>query len=1203
MPRKDFVAHLNEAKLFHTQLGDADRNHVISSVRAGDDDGMVVFRFKKLFAITVWIQELGDYPSRATGIMYVEDETTQEAKEASSVLQTLQVEGLSVMGIIHLVATRLCAHFRLPTPAWPVIPSVTEATNCPAKRPGGSSSTLFPPSVKRSLSSARTPSSNADEEDEDEDDDDEIGFSDIEDSSTPRGPHVADVRRRLCRDLGAMQANLPRGARVGVLWIRAEDDFIVYCSIRVSACVRDGLLSKDQANAWNLELGSYFVMLIKFEETYIGFGKKGGEHTILGAEPDGTRSIPMPKPQFKVLVAGSPVVSAIEAYSAFRIASANKGSLQDLSGGGGGGRDTAASASGDLRDFLLSKTLADLMTSRFVLLLSYRLKHPVAWAGAEMIFDKRHSIAGEPGDPTFFNSPSAEQMQLDYNLCEKADGEELKHVAHHCQQLQSEGYTLIDPARDREEYVNVPLLAMQYALRRIHLAAKFCLVCHRKPKVDLEALRPFVCDRVLCTYQYMQVGLGPNIEEEILHNPNVVDLLVSLAYAADRSMLPFPYGVGCNVSKLYGNAYGEVTAWSGTEVYGTDTKWLTAPASKDEKKSEPQIGDVMEIRYKNQSFRSKVALIHDDLHLSLENPVGSPLPSSIRGMCLPFWLHRNEYVGFSLDPDESKKKNEGALIRPLLEKMPSIRTLQNELRKMKGLELLPEEEEEENPDDIANVDEEVEEEEKIDERLLPPQATAGPIFYATRSTELSLRPVMDLIDPLLYPFLRWLICSNRGYMRELKDDREKIVGIEKEYVQFQLVLGSPEKEERFVKERAKEAPDHGLNLTISLGYSQMGGGAAYWPKSRLKVQTCISVNEIVNSPDKFQSKNPYLVVQHVDWVQTRYFLVRSGTAGYHTFRSDPVAISARDNEDLRYIPADLRYPIANGSTVVRIPSSVATNARLASELHEEEPELGKDPLLVTLEEEEREEAAGEVDRMDEDEKEDSEDGYDDDGDYGFVDPRKASSKATAPQLVQEQEIDFSMPPPSYATTSASRALQKELSRLVRLQQTTDVRERGWEIDFEGLLNLYQWTIRLVNFDESLPLATDMMRKGIYAEGVTLECRFGPDYPLSPPYLRVIKPRFLQFINGGGGHVTAGGSICMDLLTSSGWLPTYALDATLLQVRMALTSLDPKPARLDHGERWREPYTAREAIDAFVRVARAHNWEVPRGWETYFSASG
>ncbi|CAG8811467.1 840_t:CDS:2, partial [Racocetra persica] len=125
------------------------------------------------------------------------------------------------------------------------------------------------------------------------------------------------------------------------------------------------------------------------------------------------------------------------------------------------------------------------------------------------------------------------------------------------------------------------------------------------------------------------------------------------------------------------------------------------------------------------------------------------------------------------------------------------------------------------------------------------------------------------------------------------------------------------------------------------------------------------------------------------------------------------------------------------------------------------------------------------------------------------------------------------------------------------------------------------------FDPTLPLAQDMARNKV--KTIDLEVRFAPDYPFVPP------PRLLRFMDGGGGHVTAGGSICMDLLTlgnalERGWSSVYTMEAVLLQVKMALSSLDPKPARLDR--HWNSEYTPGEAIDSFIRVANNHNWTIP-----------
>ncbi|KAJ3044396.1 hypothetical protein HDV00_002288 [Rhizophlyctis rosea] len=195
-----------------------------------------------------------------------------------------------------------------------------------------------------------------------------------------------------------------------------------------------------------------------------------------------------------------------------------------------------------------------------------------------------------------------------------------------------------------------------------------------------------------------------------------------------------------------------------------------------------------------------------------------------------------------------------------------------------------------------------------------------------------------------------------------------------------------------------------------------------------------------------------------------------------------------------------------------------------------------------------------------------------------------------------------LPPPTYATRTATKALYKALREVLDYQVQTRKRERGWVLDVEEMGNLYQWTVRLTDLDESLPLQKDLRTKGpaVAERGITLEVRFGPDFPSTPPYIRVVTPRLLQFINGGGGHVTAGGSVCLNILTTTGWKKSYSLPSIFLEVRLAITSTDPRPARLDTHRGWDKPYTAQEAMQAFVRVARDHGWGVPRGWQGHFA---
>jgi len=76
-------------------------------------------------------------------------------------------------------------------------------------------------------------------------------------------------------------------------------------------------------------------------------------------------------------------------------------------------------------------------------------------------------------------------------------------------------------------------------------------------------------------------------------------------------------------------------------------------------------------------------------------------------------------------------------------------------------------------------------------------------------------------------------------------------------------------------------------------------------------------------------------------------------------------------------------------------------------------------------------------------------------------------------------------------------------------------------------------------------------------------KFPKDYPMNPPFVRVIRPRF-KFLTGSysnmlvlsilytlacayknlsasTGHITIGGSICMQMLTRSGWSPSNDIE--------------------------------------------------------------
>ena len=70
---------------------------------------------------------------------------------------------------------------------------------------------------------------------------------------------------------------------------------------------------------------------------------------------------------------------------------------------------------------------------------------------------------------------------------------------------------------------------------------------------------------------------------------------------------------------------------------------------------------------------------------------------------------------------------------------------------------------------------------------------------------------------------------------------------------------------------------------------------------------------------------------------------------------------------------------------------------------------------------------------------------------------------------------------------------------------------------------------------------------------------------------------------------------MDVLTMKGWKKDIRVEQILMIVHLALSSLDPVPARLVGTHE----YSVQEAVTAYIRVARTHGWQVPQNWNTLF----
>jgi ubiquitin-conjugating enzyme E2 Q len=418
---------------------------------------------------------------------------------------------------------------------------------------------------------------------------------------------------------------------------------------------------------------------------------------------------------------------------------------------------------------------------------------------------------------------------------------------------------------------------------------------------------------------------------------------------------------------------------------------------------------------------------------------------------------------------------------------------------------------------------------------------------------------------------------------------------------------------------------HALDVNTSLGYAQVGSGMT-WPNSELKIQQALALNEIVNAPKEFTSSTPHLVVAQLDWIQTRYLFVKTrqdyaanpqaekSTKPHDFLQQDP-KMTPRGTTDSLIIPihaiSGSRRPKPKATSVWHPENSLSrhtdrlqNNKRLkATSGSQYDPiEIDDDDdaaSIATLQEDRDIFEDQDVYRSQQDSLPTPNSVSGDKGKSklgGFV-SKMFGSKGSAKPLTDyvPGTLDYSKLPmlqmPAWATSSATKRLMKDFKDLIAVQNTTPPHELGWHIDEDKVDNIYQWIVELHSFDPTLPLAQDMKKKDV--KSIVLELRFGKDYPMSPPFVRVIRPRFLGFQQGGGGHVTAGGAMCMQLLTNDGWSAVSSIESVLLQVRMAISSLEPKPARLEH--HGRVDYGVGEAVEAYIRACNVHGWTVPTGF--------
>lgn len=341
--------------------------------------------------------------------------------------------------------------------------------------------------------------------DEDEDESEEYEYDDFDDdnradskaftSATYKlAPEKAStLNKRIRSDLRAAKF---AGFSVGILsGMKAESvSSLLSLSIRVSKLG----LSEEAMQAWDLEPQQYIVLLIRYSSGY---------KTFNAVTSEATKSLEV---SFRIGISNRYKPTTLQALAAFTDATkdSNKSLDSDLVD------DLFSEPAKDPAGFFnmfISSSLNEFINGKFIDLLKIRNSIGLGWDGAKKYLrDRQGRLAAE-----------ADHLPADYY---KEDTRKQNAVPESIASDHLQDY--------KHDKLSFPLIAIQFALLNLVRCTDFCLVCHDTIEESFEALKPYVCSKPLCLYQYMSLGFGPSVEHEILTQPYVVDLLASFCYAS-----------------------------------------------------------------------------------------------------------------------------------------------------------------------------------------------------------------------------------------------------------------------------------------------------------------------------------------------------------------------------------------------------------------------------------------------------------------------------------------------------------------------------------------------------------------------------------------------------------------------------------------------------------------------------------------------
>ena len=182
-------------------------------------------------------------------------------------------------------------------------------------------------------------------------------------------------------------------------------------------------------------------------------------------------------------------------------------------------------------------------------------------------------------------------------------------------------------------------------------------------------------------------------------------------------------------------------------------------------------------------------------------------------------------------------------------------------------------------------------------------------------------------------------------------------------------------------------------------------------------------------------------------------------------------------------------------------------------------------------------------------------------------------KTSAKDVIDLVDSNDVQPPDKYPAWRKFRGVKRIMAEYKALHSAIHNGESGvCSLWLPNETHATRWHLRMRDFDETTPggkaLNGDLreLRRRYPNDpntqlcAVTFEVLFPLTYPHDPPFLRVVTPKMVWYT----GHVTAGGSVCLEFLTPHGWNPDLSIGSILETVKHAVVTVEAVVVRTQFG---------------------------------------